>query len=190
MPSPRKAATASLSVNAWLEAGYELIAEHGVRALKVERLCQQVGATRGSFYWHFEDIDSYRAALVSSWSSFREQDRRALAKLDALAPRERLVKLMDDLVSPKHWMLERAMREWARSDSAAASAVRSADRQVLRAVTKAFADYGFSQADARLRADVTFAAGIGMLHLADSASDARSAARRGRFLDLLLSQPV
>jgi len=190
MPSARKAASKKLSVDDWLEAGYELIAEHGVRALKVERLCQQVGATRGSFYWHFDDIDSYRAALVSSWNSFLEQDRRTLAKLHTLAPRERLAKLMDDLVSPQHWVLERAMREWARVDSTAAGAIRSADRRVLRAVTKAFEDYGFSPTDARLRADLTFAAGIGVLHLANSAPDARSAARRERFLDLLLSKPV
>jgi AcrR family transcriptional regulator len=39
-----------LSVADWLQADYTLLAEQGVRALKIERLCQQVGATRGSFY--------------------------------------------------------------------------------------------------------------------------------------------
>jgi AcrR family transcriptional regulator len=190
MASPRRAAGIPLTVNDWLDAGYALIAEHGVRALKIERLCHQVGATRGSFYWHFEDIESYRAALVSSWNTFLEQDRRSLRKLGALAPRERLARMMDDLTSPQQWILERAMREWARSDSTAAAAIRTADRRVLRAVTKAFDDYGFSPADARLRADLTFAAGIGVLHLSNSAPDAKSAARREQFLDLLLSDPT
>lgn len=53
--------------------GYTVLAEEGVRALKVERLCQQAGVTRGSFYWHFEDIDNYRAALVESWNKFLER---------------------------------------------------------------------------------------------------------------------
>lgn len=189
MASPRRVSGASLSKADWLEAGYLLIAEHGARAVKIERLCQQVGATRGSFYWHFDDIDSYRAALVASWKAFLEQDRRSLANLNTLAPRERLKAMMDELMSPSHWMLERAMREWARSDDTAAAAVRAADRRVLRAVTKAFQDYGFGVGDARLRAEATFAAGIGFLHLARTPGENRSPARRERFLDLMLADP-
>jgi len=185
----RKPPSTRLSVEDWLQAGYTLLAEHGVRALKVERLCQRAGVTRGSFYWHFEDMDSYRAALVESWNTFLERDRRSLAELDALPPRERLSAMMIGLTSPQHWMLERAMREWARTDPAAAASVRAADRRLLRSVTKAYSDYGFSTADAKLRAELTFAAGIGLLHLAGSAEQAQKAAQRERFLDLMLADP-
>jgi len=176
-----------LSVEDWLQAGYTLLAEHGVRALKVERLCQQVGATRGSFYWHFDDMDSYRGALVESWNAFLEHDRCHLTELDALPPRERLSAMMTALVSPQHWTLERAMREWARSDPTAAANVRAADRRLLRAVARAYSDYGLSPSDAKLRAELTFAAGIGLLHLADSAAQAQKASQRERFLDLMLA---
>jgi AcrR family transcriptional regulator len=179
-----------LSVDDWLQAGYTLLAEQGVRALKVESLCQQVGATRGSFYWHFEDMDGYRAALVASWNTFLERDRRSLAERDALPPRERLSTMMIALTSPQHWVLERAMREWARTDSVAAANIRAADRSLLRAVTKAYGDYGFSPADAKLRAELTFAAGIGLLHLAGSAAQAAKAAQRERFLDFMLADPT
>ena len=190
MGSPRRAPSAPLSVSDWLEAGYTLIAEEGVRALKIERLCQQVGATRGSFYWHFEDIGSYRDALVASWNSFLEQDGDSLAELDDLPPRRRLSKMMEHLVSPQHWMLERAMREWARSDPTAAANVRAADRRVLRAVTKAFEDHGCSQSEARFRAEATFAAGVGLLHLAGSTAQTGSAEQRERFVDLMLAAPL
>jgi AcrR family transcriptional regulator len=183
----RKSASTRLSEDDWLQAGYTVLAEQGARALKIDSLCRQVGATRGSFYWHFEDMDTYRAALVTSWNAFLEQDRRSMAKLDALTPRERLSRMMADLVAPQHWVLERAMREWARTDPSAAASVRSADRRVLRAVTQAFLDAGFDQRDAKLRADSTFAAGIGLLHLAGSAPRARSAGPRERFLDLMLA---
>lgn len=183
----RKSTSTRLSVEDWLQAGYALLAEQGVRALKVERLCQQVGVTRGSFYWHFEDMDGYRAALVKSWNVFLEKDRQSLAELDALPPRERLSAMMTALVSPEHWMLERAMREWARTDSAAAANVRAADRRLLHHVAKAYSDYGFEPADAKLRAELTFASGIGLLHLAGSAASAQKAAQRERFLDLMLA---
>ncbi len=186
----RKPPSTRLSVEDWLQAGYTLLAEQGVRALKVESLCRQVGVTRGSFYWHFDDMDGYRAALVESWNTFLEQDRRSLAELDALPPRERLSAMMTALISPAHWMLERAMREWARTDPLAASNIRAADRQLLRSVTRAYADYGFSPTDAKLRAELTFAAGIGLLHLAGSAEQAQSVAQRERFLDLMLADPA
>ncbi len=185
----RKPPSTRLSIEDWLQAGYTLLAEQGVRALKVDRLCRQAGVTRGSFYWHFENMDSYRAALVESWNAFLEQDRHSLADLDALLPRERLSAMMTALTGPGHWMLERAMREWARTDPVAAANVRAADRRLLRSVTKAYGDYGFSPADAKLRAELTFAAGIGLLHLAGSAADAQKAAQRERFLDLMLTDP-
>ena len=178
-----------LSADDWLQAGYTLLAEEGARALKIERLCQQVGATRGSFYWHFEDMDGYRAALVESWNTFREQDRQSLAEIDTLPPRERLSAMMIALVRPQHWMLERAMREWARTDEAAAANVRDADRRLLRSLVKAYSDCGFGREDAKLRAELTFAAGIGLLHLTASPGQAQKVVQHERFLDLMLADP-
>jgi len=60
----RKRPSTRLSVEDWLQAGYTVLAEQGVRALKVDTLCQQTGVTRGSFYWHIADMKRYRAALV------------------------------------------------------------------------------------------------------------------------------
>jgi hypothetical protein len=80
------------------------------------------------------------------------------------------------------------MREWARTDDAVAASVRAADRRVLDAVRQAFIDYGFDPDDAALRANATFAAGVGFLHLSGSKPDARGAEARERFLDLMLKR--
>ena len=189
MGAVRKGTPGNLTADDWVQAGYALLAVDGMRALKIERLCEQVGATRGSFYWHFTDMKSYRAALVASWNAFLDADRRALTELEGLPPRERLSRMMQALLSPKHWTLERAMREWARSDDVAAANVRAADHRVLVAVTQAYRDYGFSPEDASLRAESTFAAGIGMLHLLDSAAPLTTSDRHERFLDLMLAAP-
>ncbi len=112
-----------------------------------------------------------------------------MAEIDTLPPRERLSAMMIALVGPQHWILERAMREWARTDEAAAANIRDADRRLLRSVAKAYRDCGFSPDDAKLRAELTFAAGIGLLHLTGSASQAQKAAQHERFLDLMLADP-
>lgn len=34
------------------QAGYAILAEEGIEALNLNRLCARVGATKYSFYWH------------------------------------------------------------------------------------------------------------------------------------------
>jgi AcrR family transcriptional regulator len=175
-----------LSVDDWLQAGYAILAAEGMKALKIDRLCDRLGVTKGSFYWHFDGMPSYRTALVQAWGELRDEDRRHIDEMGDIPPRERLSKMMASLVSPRHWTLERAMREWARSDESVAASVRAADRRLLRAVRQAFLDYGFDREDADLRADATFAAGIGFLHLSGASPDEGAAARGERFLELML----
>jgi AcrR family transcriptional regulator len=176
-----------LSTDDWVQAGFAILAEEGLKALKIDRLCARLGVTKGSFYWHFDGMPSYRAALVESWGLLRDEDRRTFDDMAGLTPRERLSQMMASLVSPRHWTLERAMREWARSDEAVAASVRSSDRRVLEAVRETFADFGFDAEEADLRADVVFAAGIGFLHLSGATPGAKEAVRRERFIELMLA---
>lgn len=178
--------TSRLTVDDWVRAGFEILAEDGITALKIDRLCNRLDVTKGSFYWHFTDIAGYRATLIEAWGELRDEDRSHFADMSGLTPRERLSQMMSALLSARHWTLERAMREWARTDDAVAASVRAADQRVLDAVRKAFVDHGFDTEDADLRANATFAAGIGFLHLSGQMPNAKGAAHRERFLDLML----
>jgi AcrR family transcriptional regulator len=114
-----------LSVDDWIQAGFAILAEEGMKALKIDRLCRRLGVTKGSFYWHFTGIAGYRAALVQAWGELRDDDRRHFGELAGLPPRERLSVMMSSLVSTRHWTLERAMREGPAPTPAANSPTRS-----------------------------------------------------------------
>ena len=73
------------------------------------------------------------------------------------------------------------MREWARSESTVAAAVRASDQSVVAAVRQAFLDDGFDHEQADIRATATFAAGIGFLHLSGSRPSPMAAGRRSSF---------
>ncbi|MDT5238437.1 MAG: hypothetical protein QOG79_3598 [Mycobacterium sp.] len=188
MASTRGTAGNRLSVDDWIQAGYAILAAEGMKALKIDRLCDQLGVTKGSFYWHFDGMPSYRTALIQAWGELRDEDRRHIDEMGDVPPRERLSKMMTSLVSPRHWTLERAMREWARSDGSVAASVRAADRRLLRAVQQVFLDYGFDPEEADLRAGATFAAGIGFLHLSGATPGDWDAIRAERFLELMLAR--
>jgi AcrR family transcriptional regulator len=175
-----------LSVDDWIQAGFAILSAEGIKALKIDRLCRHLSVTKGSFYWHFSDIAAYRAALVEAWGELGDEERRHFGEPTALPPRERLLQMTSSLLSPQHWTLERAMREWARTDDDAAASVRAADQRVLAAVRQAYLDYGFDDEDAEVRANATFAAGVGFLHLAGAQPSPRAVGGRERFLDIML----
>jgi AcrR family transcriptional regulator len=185
MASSDSATNSRLSVDDWVQEGFRVLAEDGVKGLTLGHLCTRLGVTKGSFYWHFSDMTAYRTALIDTWALVRDEDR-SFDDLAARPPRDRLSRMMTVLVGPRHWMLERAMREWARSESSVAAAVRSSDQKVIAAVRQAFLDAGFDREQAEMRATATFAAGIGFLHLSGSRPNPVAAGRREEFLEVML----
>ncbi|GAB19640.1 putative TetR family transcriptional regulator [Gordonia effusa NBRC 100432] len=183
--SPAPQAAGSLSTDDWLAVGYRLLAEDGIAALKIDRLCERAGVTRGSFYWHFATIASFRTALVESWTRALSTERDYVDSIAHLQPRPRLAAMIDWLMGDQKWLLERAMREWARHDETLAKAVGQSDLRVWKAVIRIFVDHGFDDEQASLRADLIFSAGIGSMHLAGPRR-IRSSDRRDDLLDLLL----
>jgi AcrR family transcriptional regulator len=183
--TPLRASDHRLSVDDWINAGFAILSDAGPNTLRIDRLCDRLGVTKGSFYWHFADMSAYHTALVDAWASLRDQDRRRFEAIYDLDPRERLCVMMASLVSPRYWELERVMRVWALTDEAVEASVRASDRRVLRAVRQALLDYGFKPDDANLRALVMFTAGIGFLHSANAAQDAPPELRE-RFMDFML----
>jgi AcrR family transcriptional regulator len=174
-----------LSTDDWIEAGFAVLADKGPNALRIDALCERLNVTKGSFYWHFTDMPTYRGALVEAWGSLHDRNRRPFENMPDVDPPERLTVMMQTLVEPQHWALERAMRIWALSDEAVSASVQQSDARVLRAVRQAFVDCGFEPEDAALRSLVVFAAGVGLLH-ASGSTPAAPPELRDRFLDFML----
>jgi AcrR family transcriptional regulator len=183
--APARRSGRRLSADDWIQAGFALLADAGPNALRIDRLCARLNVTKGSFYWHFTDMPTYRASLVDAWGSLRDQNRRRFEDMGDVQPRERLGVMMRTLVNPEHWTLERAMRAWAFTDDAVLASVQRSDRRVRGVVQQAFVDYGFGPDEAVLRSTLMFAAGVGLMHGAGFNADSPEALRE-RFLDFIL----
>jgi AcrR family transcriptional regulator len=183
--APARSAGRRLSADDWIQAGFALLADTGPNSLRIDRLCARLNVTKGSFYWHFTDMQAYRDALADAWGSLQDERRRPFENMPDTEPRERLAIMMETFVAPKHWDLERAMRVWSMTDEAVLASVQRSDGRILRAVRQAFLDYGFEPEEAGLRAAVLFAAGLGLLHAASSSGDVTPELQE-RFLDFML----
>ena len=161
---PRATPSTRLSVDDWVEAALELLAEDGPSGVKIDRLCVRLGVTKGSFYWHFADLDAFLGAVAERWAQHRDARRATFAELEQLEPRERLRRMMDALADPGEWPLDRAVREWARSDPFVHDRVAASDRWIFLAIRKTFRELGFDATDADTRAKTLFYAGVGFVY--------------------------
>jgi AcrR family transcriptional regulator len=72
----------------WIGTAVEALARDGLRAVAVEPLAERLGATKGSFYWHFRDRNALLQAAVEHWETTAVDE--TLARLEEIAdPAER-----------------------------------------------------------------------------------------------------
>jgi AcrR family transcriptional regulator len=165
-PSRRrgKAATATLRANltpeTWIEAATEVLVDEGIDHVRVDVLAQQLGVTRGSFYWHFRDREELLRSVLAAWR--RHATEELTRRLEMTNPDPR-VQLRDVLTLPfrgraaaRAARIELAIRAWARRDQMARYAVDEADASRLGYIAQLFSQLGFGVGEARMRAQMLY----------------------------------
>src|SRR6202023_1045555 len=59
--------TRRLTARDWIACGLATLAREGADALKADVLARKLGVSRGSFYWHFADLDAFHARVIERW---------------------------------------------------------------------------------------------------------------------------
>lgn len=165
MAAPARTAKAGpLTADDWTSRALELLMDEGVAAVKITRLCSDLGVTKGSFYWRFDDLESLKEAVAVRWCADTKRTLGEMAGLTALAPLERLRAMTVGLIDDRAWSVQRALRDWARTDAQVAAMVAESDTFVFEVVQAAIEELGTTPRQARLRAGLLVYAGIGFAH--------------------------
>lgn len=142
--------SARLSAEAWLDAGMRALAETGPEALKAEPLARALGTTKGSFYWHFKDVEDYRSQLAERWKAISLEflERIASATSDPTARLHQIAHtISDDEEDERSGKAETAFRAWAKSDHTAANAIAEIDAARLQLVGTTLSSLGLTNPD-------------------------------------------
>jgi AcrR family transcriptional regulator len=154
-----------LSRHAWVEAALEAIAEGGLAAVAVVPLAKRLGATKGSFYWHFHSREALVEAALADWE--QTHTSAVIEEINAASedPREQLR------------LLFKRVTELAARDRIELALLATADhpvvKPVLERVTRRRIDFtgqlfrrlGFPPVDAKRRALLAYSAYLGYAHL-------------------------
>ena len=180
----RKPEQRRLTPDDWAAAALDAIARGGIAAVAVEPLAAQLGATKGSFYWHFKNRDALVEAALELWEESRtDAVIRALEGLPnpatrlkvllegglKLGPTERVEIAL--LANPSHPVALRRMRRVA--------------KRRLAYVSDQFEALGWNQDDARDRAVLLYYVYIGNMQLAHFAPELINADARQRLVKLV-----
>ncbi|MDA5556661.1 TetR/AcrR family transcriptional regulator [Shimia sp. MMG029] len=138
--------TQRLSKQDWLQAGFDALTEAGPAALKAEPLARRLGTTKGSFYWHFDDVPGFHAALLAAWAgdataviaAQREEVGTAVQKLRNLA------QIAAQDIAHERAGLEPAMRAWARDNVNVAAQIAAVDEARMAYITTLLSEIGLT----------------------------------------------
>lgn len=173
-----------LSRELWIAAGFKALAEQGSVALKAEPLARRLNTTKGSFYWHFQDVPAFQAALLADWET-QAKAQLALAQGAGSTPAKRLRELgeMVNYTASNTAHIEPAIRAWARETTLVAEAMDRVDQLRLAYLNQLLADMGLTNADI---SRLIYGSLLGMQELSTRDGQANGEAL-GTLVDLVLA---
>jgi len=163
-----------------IDVALRIIVKDGVDALRIEDVCEQVGVTKGSLYWHFQDRQGLvQAAMLEQLRRLSEMQLASLSDaIDNASNREEyLMKVAGSLVDPfdahqaearwERWEMLAGARRNPELQQAMADIQRRHQQYLTTVITKA-RERGILRADAdpaAVAAAIT-ALALGSNHLA------------------------
>jgi AcrR family transcriptional regulator len=148
-----------LTARDWIDFALRTLADEGFDALKADVLARKLGVSRGSFYWHFSDLDGFHAQVIEHWRQLATE--AIIADLESYEQRqERLERLLRRAFGHRN-MLEVRMRAWADNNPAAAGAIREIDCRRREYIERMLMEAGIPAPFAATRAQLLYWAYLG-----------------------------
>ena len=149
----RKRPPTRLNRDEWLARALDILALEGRAKLRIDTICNALGVTKGSFYWHFKDRDDFVRSVVQFWSDrFTDPVMERVSRLGGSA-QERMKALMHAVSEGRFARHDVSIRAWAAQDpELVAAIVKAVDQQRLAFAGSLFSEMGFDGPEAEMRA--------------------------------------
>jgi AcrR family transcriptional regulator len=148
---------------AWLDTARRMLIVEGVERVRVERIADQLGVTRGGFYWHFADRKALLDELLQDWE--KTNTHAFIAAIEEAPPNfeSRILQLFTLWIEEMTFDadLEVAVRNWARVSPPVTKAVQRADFKRLKFLESLFISARYQEDEASVRARVLYYTQIG-----------------------------
>lgn len=178
------------TVKDWIDAAQRTLVDEGISGLKVDRLANRLGVTRGGFYHSFKDRDEFFDQIIQHWEQtcrFLQDDPPPTKPTEAIDWLDRLIQRLIE-ADGYDYQFDLAVREWARADKRAEWAVERADRDRLDTLQKCFEALGYDVDHAAIRARVFYYHQIGYYAIGVKQSISERRRKAALYLDILCGE--
>lgn len=150
-----------LSAADWIAAAMEVMVERGVSAVAVEPLAVRLGATKGSFYHHFDNRDALIVAALRHWET--AQTEAVIERLELIPDAgERLRAVMASALQDRAGGLRDAALLGSANHPLVKPVVERVTARRLDYLTRTYVELGLSRVQARHRALLLYSSYLGL----------------------------
>lgn len=110
----------------WLTEGFTIIESEGFARITVENLCERLQRSKGSFYFHFKNMDGYTEALMVFW--LEENTLSLIRKANLVKDVGERKKKLNKLSQTLSMKLEQNIRAWAYSNEIVKKHLKEVDK--------------------------------------------------------------
>ena len=169
----------------WIDEGLSALAAGGPDAVRVERLAEALGVTKGGFYGYFDDRSALLDEMLDTWE--RRSTEEVIERVESeggdartKARRAGALTFSDDGLLA----IDLAIRDWSRHDETVAERLRRVDNRRMDYLRSHFETLVSDEDELEVRCMIAFSLAIGN-HLIAADHGARS---RADVLELAVSR--
>ena len=171
----------------WIDEGLRALGVGGLDAVRIEKLAEALGVTKGGFYWHFDDRRALLDEMLDAWE--REGVDEVIERVesepgDARAKLRRLFALASSTEARGLMSIDLAVRDWARREQTVAERLRRIDNRRMDYMRSLFGAFCPDEDDVEARCMLAASLWIGP-HFIAADHGARS---RAEVLELALEK--
>ena len=151
----------------WIEEGLRALGVGGPDAVRIEKLAQALGVTKGGFYWHFDDRRALLEEMLGTWEMLSVDaviERIEREGGDAKARLQRLSAIAstsNEVLGMNPLRIELAIRDWARREQTVADRLRRVDNRRMDYMRSLFGAFSSDEEDVEARCLLAFSLWIG-----------------------------
>lgn len=171
---------ARLSADDWTEAALEVLLADGPDAVAIQPLARSMGATKGSFYWHFATRDDLLRAALDRWLVVGTDDLIADVEAASDDPAEK-ARLFVHRLTEHNVAQPGQLRVYAAADHPdVRAALEIATSRRIAYIAALLRASGQTRAVAHRRATIVYATSLGHAQLARTTPEVLPRSARGR----------
>lgn len=121
----RKPAAPRMNSESYFQAAFEILAESGAEGVTATNMCDRLGVTKGSFYYHFYSMPEFVEAFATYWEHGWQTLLEDFGREPD--PLRRLGIVLTTTTNSSH-EAEAALRAWGHSNTVIAAAQRRIDK--------------------------------------------------------------